>query len=402
MMNDERRMTENFDKETDALLRQTAQSERASAAENPKSKIQNPKPLHLDADEISAFAENALPEKMKLLYTQHFADCDRCRKILSNVIALNSDAQPETAVHAAEIKIAAPIPWYRRIFAAPNLAYSMGALLLVFGGLIAFTFLKNAPQTTEISQTIEKPTGARGASSDGETVSTETAGAANASMSNAGSMQSNMSMTNSNSMRSNSAAMRDGFSSNAASMSNSAGISNSSSVAKDDAKNKSQTEPAATANVPSENQSRGSNFSDRKQMLEDEEVIRTRENDAASTDKSLVAAPKPAAPKTDAPSPPAKSSAASNRSATALSGGAQNKKSRSNEMEKAETRKVGDKTFRRDGGVWYDAAYNGQSTTNVARGTKEFGRLDSGLRSIAENLSGTIVVVWKSKTYRIQ
>jgi len=63
---------------------------------------------------------------------------------------------------------------------------------------------------------------------------------------------------------------------------------------------------------------------------------------------------------------------------------------------------VGGKTFKRENNVWYDSAYRGQATVNVSRGTNEYKKLDSGLRGIAENLGGTVVVVWKTKAYRIQ
>ena len=66
------------------------------------------------------------------------------------------------------------------------------------------------------------------------------------------------------------------------------------------------------------------------------------------------------------------------------------------------TRRVGGKTFRNTDGAWYDSAYRGQPTTNVARGTEDFKKLDSGVRSIANELSGVVIVVWKDKAFRIQ
>ena len=50
-----------FDKEIDVLLRQTTQGETVLTNTNTNSE-------HLDADEISAFAENALPEKARQSY----------------------------------------------------------------------------------------------------------------------------------------------------------------------------------------------------------------------------------------------------------------------------------------------------------------------------------------------
>ncbi len=51
---------------------------------------------------------------------------------------------------------------------------------------------------------------------------------------------------------------------------------------------------------------------------------------------------------------------------------------------------------------WIDSTYKGQSTTNISRGTNEYKKLDFGLRSIVENLGGTVIVVWKEKVYRVQ
>ena len=65
-------------------------------------------------------------------------------------------------------------------------------------------------------------------------------------------------------------------------------------------------------------------------------------------------------------------------------------------------RKVGGKTFNNRNGAWYDSSYKGQVTNNYRRGTDEYKKLDGGLRSIADNLGGTVVVVWKDKAYRIQ
>ena len=68
----------------------------------------------------------------------------------------------------------------------------------------------------------------------------------------------------------------------------------------------------------------------------------------------------------------------------------------------AATRTAGGKTFENRDGAWYDSAYHGQATTNVRRGTDAYKKLDGGLRSVAESIGGTVVVVWKEKVYRIQ
>ena len=65
-------------------------------------------------------------------------------------------------------------------------------------------------------------------------------------------------------------------------------------------------------------------------------------------------------------------------------------------------RTAGGKKFEMKQGAWYDTSYRGQGTKNVRRGTSEYRDLDGGLRSIAESIGGTVVVVWNGKAYRIQ
>jgi hypothetical protein len=72
-----------FDKEMDALLRKAAKSGLAETAAD----------SHLDADEISMFAENAMPDAARSQAISHMADCGRCRTILSNVAVLNAGAE---------------------------------------------------------------------------------------------------------------------------------------------------------------------------------------------------------------------------------------------------------------------------------------------------------------------
>ena len=76
---------------------------------------------------------------------------------------------------------------------------------------------------------------------------------------------------------------------------------------------------------------------------------------------------------------------------------------RSSSEEAAETRSVGGRKFKRQGNAWVDSKLkSSMSVRTIGRGSEEFDNLDSGLRSIAKQLSGEIVVVWKGKAYRIR
>ncbi|HLM00026.1 MAG TPA: zf-HC2 domain-containing protein, partial [Pyrinomonadaceae bacterium] len=212
-------MIEGFDKEMDFLLRRAAKGESAQTFD-----------AHPDADEISLFAENALTAKARERAAVHLAECTKCRKILSNVILFNAESESET-IHAAEAEsklipaAAAPlIPWYRRLFAFPQITFAMGALVLVFSGVIAFLVLQNSSdieQNATVARNeefTEKSRGTGGASSDGETETIETysANSSNAASANPSLMSNSNATSTANTVANSMNASADSFSGNVA------------------------------------------------------------------------------------------------------------------------------------------------------------------------------------------
>jgi hypothetical protein len=67
---------------------------------------------------------------------------------------------------------------------------------------------------------------------------------------------------------------------------------------------------------------------------------------------------------------------------------------------------VGGRQFRQQGNAWVDTAYTqGRATVNITRGSEQYRALtadEPGLRSIAEQLGGEVIVVWKGRAYRIR
>ena len=359
----------NFDKEIDAILRKARESESAPAAVNP--------PSHLDADEISAFAENALPANAKTRFTAHLADCDRCRKILSNVVLLNSETESEI-VHADEKVVSATvIPWYRRLFQFPYPVYSLGALALVFGGLIAFTALQSLDtfQNAEVSQVSNKSIDTKSAppmanaNSSTPSANMSTANAASNSNTNFETMKP---MVPANAMpkatppidKDSTGSCRDCGSPN-----------------EDDVRVRNQDETLAK-NKPEPLSVDGASSND---------ATKEEKNDRAEIPKSYE--DKKQAEQQPITNMPSASGAAKN---------ARKMSEKSKTLADGETTKAGGKTFRRAGNVWYDTAYASQATTNITRGTSEYKKLDKELRVIVENLGGTVVIVWKGKAYRFR
>jgi hypothetical protein len=361
----------NFDKEIDAILRKARDGEAEFNS-----------PSHLDADEISAFAENALPEQRKTLYTVHLADCAKCRKILSNLITLNSESEITHAA-AEEKSFAAPaIPWYRKLFVFPNLAYSLGALTLVFGSLIVFVALQsgNNFQNSEISQVSNKPF---------ETKNAPASASTNSSMNMANTAANTNQPTNSV-YESNDTIPHGAMNSNMNAVAlkpivpSENRLKSADETSGDDlrlAKTEATAPTDAEGNKPTQNEE-----SKRAEPAKDEVAVE-KEND-----KKMKAERKQSMPSALGSTSQKTQQAPKTDSANAT----------------GETTSVGGKMFRREGAAWVDTAYESganyrlPSLTNISRGSNEYKKLDSDLRRIVERLGGVVIILWKSKAYRIQ
>ena len=364
-----------FDKEIDALLRQTARSEQFATVNGSNA------PVHIDADAISAFAENALPEKTRALYMTHLADCDRCRKILSNVIMLGQNAEVSASSSIAEVIGAVPVPWYKKLFLFPNLAYSMGALVLVFGGLLGFLVLQNSNLMTgsEVSQVANKAPVQP--AYPAQEPAARTANSVAASNSNA---------------------------------SVPAGAPNFHGTLEVEATPGpglpiEEVKTGEDKNISRENpKGPPESTVDKLTERDDGTVVRKTEtlselqNKAANESKPTMTGGQPAPAAAPPPPPPALKTDARARDERFKDSGDKEKKNTALGSAASGHREVSGKNFSRVGSVWYDAAYQGQKTKDVRRGTNEYKKLDSGLRSIADTLGGTVVVVWRDGAYRIQ
>ena len=388
-----------FDKEMDSLLRKTGEAERGVlVGDKPDEK---PK-VHLDADELSAFAENAMPEKTRALYMTHLADCDRCRRILSGLIMLNAEAAPaEERVVAPAISPTAIEPWYRRLL-LPNLAYVMGGLVLVFGGLIAFTVLQSSNrEAATVSQSLDSAPAARGPMfEDSQAVTEQMANtnAASAVANKPAAVQSANAAANATNAASNSMAAGTG----ADKLRKESAPQDQPGYSLDgaDAAKPIASVPAAAAPPPpitaeknettdavksvaaaeaKDDDLRGRSLA--KKKVEDREVNARQVQEAPRTQAGGVAKSTPGPSRDNAQNFP-------NRS--------------NNTFDLYDEKRVSGKSFQRRNNVWYDNAYRSQGTTNIRRGTDEYRKLDSGLRSIAESLGGVVVVMWEGKSYRIQ
>ena len=387
-----------FDKEMDALLRRAVDSG-VLVGDDPKS--------HLDADTIAAFAENALPQKSRTIYTQHLAACDPCRMSLANLISINAAAEPTMAAAAAPIP-AVPVPWYSKFFQAPNLAYVMGGLVLIFGGVFGLIVLQNAYRSDNatVSKVTDEQQAAQNAPARAEGAnSLYSANAASNTAANApGEIPRSVGVAESGEQ-----APETTTSTAAAPPPPPVASGDAAPVggAKDlslDGADRDKAKPAMLQPAPAAAPKREEDAKEKNEvkLAAAEQEARKQDSTQANIFNSQQNQMMPnSAAKTTGPSrndvqrDNRAYDDARGRSASEIPG------ARSNNAPTA-IRQAGGKTFELKQGAWYDAAYSGQKTKNIRRSSDDYQKLDSGLRSIADAIAGTVVVVWKGKAFRIQ
>jgi hypothetical protein len=390
-------MEVDFDKEIDTLLRKAQRDGPVYVGDFASQG-------HLDADQISAFAENATPEKSRALYSAHLADCDRCRKILSNVLMMNAEAIP-AAESPSAITIAerAAEPWYKRLFLFPNLAYLMGGLVLVFSGFLGYTVIQrsNPASSSIISQVSESdPRGGPNFQSEPE-LQTDTEMANMANLSSNSAANTAIAIPN--------AAANSNSSPGSAPLGDNAAVGGARSPENSFVLDGTSAADATVAPAPPPTVTSRAAPKDAKEREEDARSKMVPEEQAAGANIQELARKEAIQKQQQYKSVPSQSGPMTNNQSQYNrqlekmdASAAEKRKAAARDGDSSGRRSVAGRTFERKQGVWYDSAYQGSVTINVRRGSVDFNRLDGGLRSIADSLGGTVVVVWGTKAYRIQ
>ena len=383
--------------EIDSLLRGLARrgvagaSAERSATLGRKSSAESS--MHLDADELSAYAENALPVATRARYTTHLADCDDCRKVVAQLtIAAGLPASERAVSGATEAST-----WKEKLaalFSPPVLRYLLPALVLVAVVAVSFVALRPRREASFVAQ--NQP----GESSPVAVAQNEPEESAPASSQRETKSAGNEA-SRANQTQSKSAATSSG---KAAGTSTAAAASPTPAPAKDKDAARNETAAAAQPSYarepppspkPSDEKARADQPA--KVAAEDQESrdANARAKEAEKRNASGVAGgivTQSAARKARAESSGAKPSS------TGTAGGRAD--------DEAETRVVAGRRFRRQSSAWVDTAYDAsQSTTDVARGSEQYRALiadEPAMRTIAEQLSGQVIVVWKGRAYRIR
>ncbi|HXI62811.1 MAG TPA: zf-HC2 domain-containing protein [Pyrinomonadaceae bacterium] len=374
---------------------------------------------HLDADEMSAFAEGVLPPAARAQYVSHLADCDQCRKQVSG-LAIAAGAVARTEQSVAE-KIERRRFWQilAGFFALPVLRYAaFGAVLLIVAG-VAFIALRprgDLPALVASHESEQQPpvTAVKPA--------TNTDGILNkdANTARSASTPQSPAVSDQNPKRDESRVAENTTSP----------LQPMKEIAKpvDDAEKKAEQpvvaqKPGYAPAPPGESQiaSRAQSgtggvvtLSDVPAKTADKVTAADRERDTAKDGRRGDVVTRNSSPATamrraedskqKGPSRNMDNVMANNQSANevqnaapkTLQGGASTEES-------PQTRSVGGHKFRRQGNSWIDQKFKSSMTLrNISRGSDEFAALDSGVRSIAQQLGGEVIVVSKGKAYLIK
>ncbi|HLL15466.1 MAG TPA: hypothetical protein VK388_10400 [Pyrinomonadaceae bacterium] len=458
-------MKAEFDKEIDSLLRRESALRGRAASGETAARADGgvPAGAHLDADEQSAYAENALPAPARAYYTAHLTDCDDCRRGVTRLaLAAGMPAQLEARETAAGQMVSPGITWRERFGAllAPRAwRYVVPALALLLVSAVSLIVLtrraqreggetsiaQRNPANTQRAQTAQQPE-THHAPQNGNAVSADAPGVGSVSPdTNAPQGREEVAANNppgESTQPSTVAPLNDaaappppapatgsGVGARAVSelptlAATPAPVADEVTITSDPvmitSNQEAKVKSGESAPELQKLEQKPGNFENRQyENRPREQVSGPRRNERArntgrddsrdradNRDGNVAAA-------TAAPAPPAAATAKRSRQREAERDRDENLPAEDSERgaamragSVAETRTVAGRKFRRQGSAWVDTAYNaGQSYTVVRRNSEQFRALvadEPELRRVAGTLGGEVTVVWKGRAYRIR
>jgi hypothetical protein len=392
---------------------------------------------HLDADELNAFAEGALPAATRSRYVSHLADCDDCRTVASQLALA---AGPGTIPQVPASESFQKRSWWQSfgaLLSMPALRYAASAMVLLAVVGIAFVvWRQNAERRDSSLVARNEPRAAQvdAASSPPATVNSQPNAFSQPTV-----------RDTQTSVQPTPGASRDKLGESPAletpapkAAKDAAAPAESTIIASDralktppraestpsyappppvdnyrvDSRQREQTQQQmqqtnVAGNVqhggPRRNESneKYKSLDDRGRTADlaksrDEDNTRARANQPTITEnkqeRNAVQTRSGTGGATSLPSSPPKETSEEAR-----------KSDKTGRAQSDEITSVGGRKFRRQGNGWVDLKFkSSMSLTTVSRASGDFAALDSKLRSIAQQLGGEVIVVWKGKAYRIR
>jgi hypothetical protein len=395
-------MKQGNNNEVDLLLRALSRQrddsalQRGSASGDGKRVSAN----HLDADELNSYAEGVVPAVARVRYTEHLADCEACRSI---VIGLTQATGGANRYEVPERQSGLSF-WQMltALFSPAVLRYAVPALVLTAVIGIGFLALRQQRRSDFIAQVqpenSQSPQGKTGSDSrppPSATIQNETRSATNTGTTHEQStfkdkkdQVSQPSLSSSESTVAKAPLAKDAGAAGAG-----AGVT--------DLRPGYAPEPKAAAPPPPaplfEGEKSAELASERPAKREDQDRSRDEYRNQPRDD---VHGPNRSAAQRNTTALPANGRVGG---LMAQGGPSVDKNKKGAEVG---TRSLSGRHFTREGDVWVDTAYeSSRATIRVTRGSEQFRALvadEPGIRTIAEQLKGVVIVVWKNRAYRIQ
>ena len=362
---------------------------------------------HLDADELNSCAEGVVPAPARTRYIEHLADCEQCRSI---VIGLTQAAGAVTRYESLEQQRGLSF-WQKlaALFSPAVLRYAVPALALA--GIVGISLLvlrqqrnqdlaQNEPAATSTSSDRLKQTESLAGKSPSErrpevqkTLEPGTTADASKPKNN---LQDDETVV----------AQAPGGDSNFAAAPK---VKDATPSGQESGEMQTKPvyglEPKVPAPPPP---STALSEADKSSGIAKEQPAKREDRDEQERRQDLyVNVPsdehgpnRSAAPRSAAPQGGRQAEGVM----TTRGASAADKKEKAGEAEATTT--VAGRHFRSEGNAWVDTAYDSsRATIKVTRGSEQYRALvadEPGLRTIADQLRGVVIVVWKNRAYRIQ
>jgi len=369
---------------------------------------------HLDADELNAYAENALPLKTRARYTEHLADCTRCRQIVSQLnLASGVTMEEKTSVVPT---LSGWKAFLSSLFSPMVLRYAVPAVLVlavasiglfVFRSMsqqahrsaVAFSTDQKPPEPTSVLTDKSPGAGNKTNSSPEQVASTKTngerEGATNAKgdvvdSKKAGEPKREQTETKATDQISAAAAPASANQPPPASMDS---VTVQEQAVRNEEAAQRKTQPAAK---PAESVAVTS--ADERRAKEPEK--QTKESEKAAMPSVGGYAGSPTGGLSKLKNAPRAAGDRASEQDKPINGRDREDKDNS------EIRSIAGRRFRKEGSTWVDTAFDSsRRTVNLTRGSEQYRALvadEPEIKTIADQLSGEVIVMWKGTAYRIR
>lgn len=363
---------------------------------------------HLDADELNMYAENVLPLKTRARYTEHVADCQQCRRVVSQLSQAAGIPIVEESKEAIK-KESSQSSFWANLFSPMVLKYALPAVLLIAVGSIGyFTLMQskrdasNTGAEQQLAKNEEKPPTSESAPS---AVADNRSKAADPQSSPA--TQTETAKVGNEEPKTDSA--KEATREEPATVDTTAAADAPAApapppVGRHDvaaAKPAESEEKRAVNNEVARANNQGISGPQAGSNVANVQPRQIAKNEGAGADKKLE----------DDESRKAKTATAARGQTQARAEQQQqepfrDRGRRRQDKDDDETRSVAGRYFRRESGVWIDSAYNpSNAMTRVSRSSEQFRALiadEPEIKRIADQLPGDVIVVWKGRVYRIE